>query len=73
MAIAQSSHLQEHQYDPNTQVLTIRFTNGAIYQYTGVPLNVANGLAKAGGGGTFFWKNIRYQYPTTKIVDPRGP
>ena len=72
MAIAQSSHLQSYDYDPNTQILTVEFQNGAVYTYTGVPQNVFAGLAQNGGGGTFFWTNIRYQYPTTKIIGARA-
>lgn len=69
MRIAQSSHLQSYQYDPNTETLTIQFVNGAVYQYAGVPITEFHNMAQSGGGGTYFWTKIRDKYPTTKIVE----
>lgn len=70
MRIAQSSHLQAFDYDPTSQILTIQFANGSVYQYQGVPQTEFDNLAQSGGGGTFFHAKIRDQYPTTKIVGP---
>ena len=70
MRTAQSSHLEAHGYDPETRTLTVRFANGAVYQYAGVPETVADTLVQSGGGGTYFWSKIRGQYPTVKIVEP---
>lgn len=63
----QSHHIERIQYEPNTQTLRIEFTNGAVYDYAGVPLTVWNGLDQAGSTGTYFWANIRNRYPTTRI------
>jgi len=71
MPVAQSSHLQTYNYDPDTQTLTVGFQNGTIYQYDGVPLTEFHNMAQTGGAGTYFWAKIRYQYPTRKIFDPR--
>jgi lysyl-tRNA synthetase class 2 len=71
MAVAQSSHLSNYSYDPNTDTLTIQFQNGAIYQYAEVPINVFYSMSQSGGAGTFFHAKIRDQYPTTKIYDPK--
>jgi hypothetical protein len=71
MAVAQSSHLQEHHYDPNTETLTIQFQNGAIYQYAGVPKTIYDTFHQNGGAGTYFWTKIRGRYATTKIFDPK--
>ena len=68
MAVLQSSHLQTHDYDVKSLSLTISFTNGAVYQYSGVPSDVAVGLSRAGSPGGFFWANIRGKYPTTKLA-----
>lgn len=70
-AVAQSSHLQNYEYDANTQTLTIQFVNGAIYQYAGVPMTEFHNMVQSGGAGTYFWTKIRDKYPTTKIAD--GP
>lgn len=69
MPVAQSSHLQNYQYDPNTQILTIQFTNGALYQYAGVPITDFYNMAQSGSAGTYFWAKIRDRYPTT-LVSP---
>ena len=68
MPVAQSSHLQLYQYDAENQVLTIQFTNGAVYQYAGVPLTEYHNLAQSGGAGTYFWSKIRNRYPTSLVA-----
>lgn len=70
MPTAQSSHLQHYEYDPESQILTVQFVNGSVYQYGGVPLTEFHNMAQSGGGGTYFWSKIRDKYPTTKIVGP---
>lgn len=72
MPVAQSSHLQHYEYDPNSQVLTIQFVNGSIYTYGNVPETEFHNMAQSGGAGTYFWMKIRDKYPTTKIVGPGG-
>ena len=72
MPIAQSSHLQSYEYDPENQVLTIEFQNGTIYQYDGVPEHEFFNLQQSGGGGTYFWSQIRDRFPARKIFDPRA-
>lgn len=67
--VAQSSHLQTYEYDPNTQVLTVQFVNGSIYQYSGVPITEFYNMAQSGGGGTYFHAKIRNKFPTTKIAE----
>jgi hypothetical protein len=37
MPVAQSSHLQNFEYDPESQTLMITFVNGDIYRYSNVP------------------------------------
>ena len=71
MPVAQSSHLQNYEYDPDTQVLTIQFVNGSIYRYDGVPATEFYNMAQSGGAGTYFCAKIKNRYPTTKITD--GP
>lgn len=31
MPVAQSSHVQQYEYDPETRTITIQFVNGAVY------------------------------------------
>jgi len=72
MPVAQSSHLQSYGYDPDSQILTIQFQNGTIYQYDSVPVNVFYAMAQSGGAGTFFHAKVRDHYPMRKIFDPRA-
>jgi len=68
MNTSQSSHLMSHNYDPDSQVLTIQFHDGSIYQYAGVPLTEFHNFVQTGGSGTYFWTKIRDRYPTVKIA-----
>lgn len=68
MQTSQSSHLQNYDYDANTQMLTITFSNGAVYQYPGVSFDDYNRLSQSGGSGTAFWGFIRGKYTATKIA-----
>lgn len=72
MPVAQSSHLQSYDYDPETQTLTVEFVNGAIYQYANVPQTEYWNLRQNGGSGGYFHTKIRNSYPFQKIFDPRG-
>ena len=65
----QSRHLDGSDYDPDTQQLRIRFVNGAIYQYSGVPPTVADTLYQSGSPGTYFHDKIRQRYAERKLVD----
>ena len=71
--VHQSSHLQSSDYNPDTQTLRVTFVDGSIYEYAGVPLDVATKLTNSRGGsaGVAFWSAVRNKYPTTKIFSPR--
>lgn len=68
MNTAQSSHLQNYEYQADSQVLTVTFLNGASYQYGGVSFDDYNRLLQSGGAGSIFWSVIRNRYPATKIA-----
>jgi hypothetical protein len=72
MNVAQSSHLQSYEYDPESGTLVVTFQNGATYSYAGVPPDQADGLRQNGGSGTWFHANIRGRYATTKLEGPQG-
>ena len=71
MPIAQSSHLQQYDYDPDSQTLTVQFQDGTVYNYANVPQTEFWNLQKAGGSGVYFVNKIRNRFPTTKVYDPR--
>lgn len=49
-----SSNLASVGYDMNGAVLEVEFNHGGVYQYSGVPSEIYQGLMNAGSHGTFF-------------------
>jgi hypothetical protein len=70
MPVAQSSHLQEYEYDAASETLTVQFQNGSVYQYSGVPMDRYEKLRQSGGSGTVFHSEIRGRYAAAKLADP---
>ena len=62
-----SSNLHSVGYDPVTMILEIEFNSGGIYQYSGVPANIHQGLMSASSHGTFFHQYIKDVYPFRRI------
>ncbi|TKK23427.1 KTSC domain-containing protein [Enterobacter cancerogenus] len=62
-----SSNLQSVGYDPSNKVLEIAFHNGGVYQYSGVPAAVHQGLLNAGSKGQYFHQHIKNVYPYRKV------
>lgn len=58
----ESSNLSACRYDPETQVLQIRFRSGRSYDYKDVPQTVAEGLESASSPGRYFNAAIKGQY-----------
>lgn len=60
-----SSSLLELGYDPDAQVLEVRFHNGSLYRYEQVPAGVVQALLEADSLGTYFnqvFKPQDYRY-----------
>lgn len=49
-----SSNLASVGYDLNSAILEVEFNHGGIYQYSGVPEEVHQGLMGAGSHGSYF-------------------
>lgn len=49
-----SSNLASVGYDPANQLLEVEFLHGGIYQYSGVPSSVYDGLMAADSHGSYF-------------------
>jgi hypothetical protein len=60
-----SSDLNSVGYENST--LEIAFNSGGVYQYSGVPASVYQGLMAASSQGTYFHAYIKDKYPTRKI------
>ena len=54
-------------YDPNTEMLTIRFVNGGLYRYFGVPAATMDRWAQYSSSGRFFNANIRNNYTFLRL------
>lgn len=54
-------------YDEPTQTLEVEFTNGSVYQYYNVPLNIYDELMAAGSKGQFLNTYIRNAYPYSRV------
>ena len=64
----QSSNLVSVGYELGTAILEIEFHSGGIYQYSGVPEDVHQGLMNAGSKGSYFHQNIKNAgYPYVKV------
>jgi hypothetical protein len=64
----ESSNLASVGYDPESAVLEIEFKSGGIYEYSGVPQSVYDGLMNAASKGKYFYRYIKNSgYPYSKI------
>ena len=63
-----SSNIDGVHYDPQSQVMTVEFTNKSRHEYTGVPDDVHEDFLNADSAGRFFHSNIKGKYKSTKIA-----
>lgn len=68
----ESSNISGATYDSESQMLTIDFSSGRSYQYTGVPLALWEDFAAAVSKGHYFNHQIRPLYSGAQAA-PRGP
>ncbi len=54
-------------YDQDQEILEIEFIRGAVYQYSGVPIGVYEGILTADSKGKFFHANIKNAYAFVKL------
>ena len=66
--VPKSSMIDYISYDAEVQLLIIRFNNGKVYVYTGVPLNLWRDFTEAPSLGKFFLANIRDSFKTTAVL-----
>lgn len=63
-----STNLASVGYSTETATLEVEFRSGAIYQYSGVPLEVYEGLMQASSKGQYFNAQIRSAgYPFSRV------
>lgn len=63
-----SSDLSSVGYDYDNAILHVQFLKGGLYEYTGVPSDIYEGLISAGSKGQYFNTFIKKGgYPCSKI------
>lgn len=67
MILVSSSNVASIGYDENYQILYIRFHNGSLYEYKGVPVGEFQGLMSASSVGSYLHRNIKNLYPYERL------
>ena len=62
-----SSNIKAVAYDPTTEILTVEFKSGGIYEYSKVSKKVYTAFVASDSLGRFFFKKIRNVYKTKKV------
>lgn len=62
-----SSNVESVGYDERNQVVYVRFLNGTLYIYKGVPQYVFDGLLNASSVGSYLHRNYKNVYPYERI------
>jgi len=62
-----SSNICSVGYEPETRTLEVEFNSGGIYQYSGVPETVYQGLMQAISKGSYFHDYIKDRYSCRKV------
>lgn len=64
-----SSHIDSTDYDAQKRILTIKFSNGATYEYEAVPQYIKTALDLAPSKGEYFAKYIKHKFTSKKIAE----
>jgi hypothetical protein len=67
MEPVESSNLKEVGYDPDTQVLRVKFHNGGLYEFDGVSEEKHAALMAADSKGRHFMTHIRHHHEYRRI------
>ena len=67
--ITQSSHMQAHEYDPETQQAFVQFQNGAVYRVDGMAQWEYDNFRQASSPGQYWHNKIKGQ-KTITLVSP---
>ena len=54
-------------YEPETRTLEVEFHGGGVYQYSGVPETVYQGLMRAASKGSYFHDHIKDRYSFRQV------
>ena len=62
-----SSFITNVSWDPNSEILMLRFVSGSTWAYHNVPEDVYEALVRSPSVGEYFNKHIRSKYPSESI------
>ncbi|MGE0539179.1 MAG: KTSC domain-containing protein [Dehalococcoidia bacterium] len=62
-----SSNVAAIGYDDATELLQVRFHNGSLYAYSGVPSSVFQRFLSAPSKGSFVHEELKDRYPYRRI------
>lgn len=65
--LVSSSDIHSVGYEAESQTLEIEFHSGGIYRYANVSEAICRDLMQASSKGSYFHRNIKDRYPTTRI------
>ncbi len=63
-----SSNVEEVGYDEQNQIVYVKFLNGSLYIYKGVPQYDFEGLRDAPSVGSYLHRNFKNIYPYERIA-----
>lgn len=67
MTPVSSSNIGSIGYDEQNQEVYVRFLNGSLYIYRGVPINEYQNLLEASSHGSYLSTNFKNVYPYERI------
>ena len=62
-----SSNIRSVGYDPTLRTLEVEFHSSGLYQYSGVPETIYQGLMRAASKGSYFHDHIKGRYPDRQV------
>lgn len=67
MILVSSSNVESVGYDEDNQTAYVRFLNGTLYCYKGVPKHEFEGLINAPSVGSYLHRNFKNIFPYERI------
>lgn len=67
MVNVSSSNIESVGYDEGSQTVCVKFLNGSIYTYKGVPKHEFEALKDAPSVGSYLHRNFKNVYPYERI------
>lgn len=63
----ESSNITRFAYNGDTQILTVEFHNGSVYEYFGVPDHIFSGMRAAPSKGQYLAQQIKGIYRYARV------